>query len=325
MAPISKYDRILTGQIISVSSINNNCIVRLPEITDEMEVPLSYPFVSTTSGIRFMPNVGDVVQIGFNTQLVPRIIGFEMSLAKYQGNLELDQQGKTWFRKLNPGDVLIYGGRSDSELYISSNGEVSLGSGVNVLSLDAIRRSIDVICGSFRLETLNGVTVRGGSTYRIVPPSTIEQVIPERVEFAFDINGLTGKIVDMKAGNVLDSLGIPEVGVGGPKLFSLKTYVGAIPVGEIYMDALTTVITNQASVDIDAPVIRLGGIIAVQPAVLGTQLTTLLTTITNQVIILAGAVEPRNGQEAVVAGVIAQLQALVPTINTILSSKVTLI
>lgn len=324
MAPISKYTKILTGQIISVSTLNNSCLVRIPEITDEMEVPLSYPFVSTTSGIRFMPNVGDNVQLGFNTQLVPRILGFEMNLTKYQGNLQLDQQGKTWFRRLNPGDVLLYGGRGDSELFISSNGEVSLGSGVNVLSLDAIRRSIDGLCGSFRLESLNGVTIKGGNAYRTVPPQTIEQVVPNAVEFAFDINSLTGKIVDMKAGNVLDDLGVPEVGVGGPKLFSLKTYAGVIPVGEIYMDSLTTVIKNEAVVNLDAPIIRLGGIVAIQPAVLGTNLTTLLTTLVNQVIILAGSVEPRSGQEAAVAGVITQLQALVPTINTILSTKVVL-
>ena len=320
----SRFDKITRGQILAVNPLSNKCLLRLSEIVDEVEAELTYPFISSLSGIRFMPRVGDTVLVGYTSGLVPKIIGFELMPNQNETSIELSNTGQQWYRKLNPGDLVIYGGRGDSELFISSNGEVSLGSGVNVLSLDAIRRSIDGLCGSFRLESLNGVTIKGGNVYRTIPPQPIEQVVPNTVEFAFDINSLTGKIVEMKAGNVLDDLGVPEVGVGGPKLFSLKTYAGVIPVGEIYMDSLTTVIKNEAVVNLDAPIIRLGGVVAIQPAVLGTNLTTLLTTLVNQVIILAGSVEPRSGQEAAVAGVITQLQALVPTINSILSTKVVL-
>ena len=320
----SKYDKILIGQITAVDAELNRVNVIIPEITDEMIVPLSFPFVSSMSGIKFMPRSGDQVLLGFSSHIEPRILGYVLDANLDKINKEMNTKGLNFYRTLDPGDVLIYGGRGETELFLSNDGFLQLGSGVNSIKLDTLRRCIEAYCGTFELNTYNGVTAVGGTVQRTMPGSTIPQTIPGMVEFGFTIQGLTGKLVEMKAGNVVDDLGIPEAGDTGLKAFSLKVYAGVVPIGELYFDGLTMGVTAP-NLDLDCGLIKLGGVLAVSPAVLGTPLAALLNSILANMVSLCGAVMPKDSSGATtIALVTAQLTSLIGQIPTILSEAVVL-
>jgi len=318
---MEQYNRILVGSVVSVSYLTNRVTLSIPEITSDVVAPIAYPFVSLASGIRFLPRVGDSVLVGFGTQITPRILGYYLDDQQHQANLDLSRRGQCWYRSLEPGDIVIYSGSGETELFLSNSGLLRIGSGVNILSLDSLRRSIEGVCGSFNMSTLNGVSVAGGNPVRTLPSSNIPQVIPNMVALELAIQGMTGKVVEMKAGNVLDDLGVSEVGDTGPKAFSLKVFAGAIPIGELYFDPLTIGV-KAPNLDLDGNTIRLGGLLAITPAVLGAPLVTLLTDMLTNLITLCGAVKAKEGMDSVVDLVEVNLQTLITTVAGILSERV---
>lgn len=318
----TKMDKVMRGQIRSVSEETNRVTAIIPEINDEMEIPISYPFISRSSGIKFIPNIGDIIIVGFTPQLTPKILGFELMDAQHSGNKQLAKDEKCWYRRLEPGEVLLYGGTGDSEVYISNQGAVNISSGVSSINIDSVRRCIEGICGSFKYESLSGVTIKGGPVTRTLPATPLEQIIPGMVEFGMGIDALTGRVVDMKAGPALtNEIGLPDIGASGlPKMFSLKVAAGSIPgvvsipLGEIYMD--------MASITLDAPIIRLGGLLAVKHVVLAEPLGLLLAGLFTSLSTLCDAVEPKSGMGATIVAIRGQIGALSTMIPGIASTKV---
>lgn len=310
------YDKVLSGVITAVDEINNMVNVRVPEVSDEFRVAISFPFVSFSSGIRFLPRVNDTVLIGFTPQYEPKMLGFENKLNVHQGNSDLAQSGVNLYRKLSPGELVLYGGSGASEIFLSNTGVVNISSGVNVINLDNLRRMIESTCGTFSVQTLPGASMRMGYCVRTLVPGQLETGVPGITEVNIGVNGLTGKIFEFKAGTaVIDDLGLPEVNpLGFPKQFSFKVLAGLIPIGEIY--------GGLDSVGIDAPIIRLGGLLAVNHVALGEPLAVLLNSLLAQLITLCGAVEAKSGQSATITAVAAQITALLATVPTILSTKV---
>jgi len=315
------YNRLIRGHITSVDINKNTCTVLSADKSGEYECYLSHPFISSTSGIRFAPRGGETVLVSFSAIGVPTIVGFILEQQKIEA--QRANKDKVFFRELKSNELVIYGGATgDSEIYIDQNGNIQIGAGVSVLNLDPFRRTIDFITGSLRGSTLNGVNVDMGNVIREIAGQT--QVIPETVEFRAHVETKDLSVVDVKFGNVITDSGIPDVSSRAlPKVFSLVTYAGIVKLGEIYVDQgglIEVTSTNQLS--IDAPLIQLGGNLALSSLVKGEVLNSQLTEIINILIEALGALKPKEGFESVPATLITQLTTLLGQIPLNLSSSV---
>ena len=319
---MDKYSKILMGQVLGVSAVTNTVMVRIPEITETVTIPLTYPYISSLSGIKFLPRVGDVVMLAYSPQLVPKILGYELMKAQHFGNQQNALDGKLHYRELEPGDILLYSGYGETEVFLSNQGVIQLASGVNIIKLDAVRGTIEGICRSYQMKTTNGIQANIGYVQRIIPPNLLPQGIPGTVAFELGILGLTGKIMEMKTGTVINDLGLPEVGANAlPKVFSLKVFEGILPLGEIYMNQGMLGLTSAGEVMIDAPLIQLGGLLAIHPAVRGDLLVTLLTTLITEVFNLGGYLQPKDDMDAPVAVSRANVIALLEQLAELVSVK----
>ena len=303
------YDRIMTGQIIGITlkeGLRCSCMVRLVEKPEDVTIELSYPFVSISSGIRFVPRVGDKVLVGWTPNLVPYIIGFLL------GDIEdkFDKVDLLFLKELNQGDIVLYSGLGETEVLLSSKGYLNLGSGVSLIRLDSLRRVIDFISSFIRSRTLNGVDMRYGRVVRDIDGQEVS--IPNMVEFFVGVEKQTGEAVELKIGDVVDKLGVSDVS----KLFSLNVQVANVPISEIYIEKTGAINLYNNNF------IRLGGVIAVHPIIKGDVLVGLLESIFSTIDDIFSCFKVNEGMEAVLTMNKIKLNSLVGSLSTSLSNSV---
>lgn len=315
------YDKLLRGQIMSVDPVRNLCTVLVSDALSEVECSLIYPFVSGNSGIRFMPKGGEYVLVSFSPIGVPRIVGF--MLPSKQIEVYEAEKDRIFLRKLDPGDVCIYTGENVSEIFLSDKGQVEIGAGITSAQFDAVRRAIEFISGMIRWTLLSGVSLGAGYVIRNI--AGMDQRFTGQVEFRVDVENATGKLASLKMGNVLDENGIPEIGdSGGMKLISLKSYLGIVPIGEIYFGAGGDVmIKGKTSVTVFAGVLNLGGVLAAYSSVRGEILVEIIQALIQQIVTALRVVDTSN--PPVVEGVVASLQTLSGSLSSMLSPTVRII
>ena len=303
------YNRIMTGQIIGITlkeGLRCSCLVRLVEKPEDVSIELGYPFVSISSGIRFVPRVGDKVLVGWSPNLVPYIIGFLLS--DIEG--KYDKVDLLFLKKLNQGDIVLYSGLGETEVLLSSNGYLNLGSGVSIIRLDSLRRAIDFVSSFIRSRTLNGVDMCYGRVVRDIAGQEVS--IPDMVEFFVGVEKQTGEVVELKIGDVVNKLGVPDVN----KLFSLSVQVANVPVSEVYIE-------KTGAIDLYTNTfIRLGGVLAVHPVIKGDVLVNLLKSIFSTIDDIFSCFKVKDGMEVVLAMNKIKLNGLVDSLSTSLSSSV---
>jgi hypothetical protein len=320
MPPVDIYNRLVRGKVTSIDIKRNTCRVLIHDKTGEFTCFLGHPFISSSSGIRFAPQGGETVLVNFSATGVPTIVGFILEpkrIEEQEANKE-----EVYFREIKPGELVLYGGAGDSELYIDNQGKIEMGAGVNVVSLDPFRRVLEFVTGSMSGMTLNGAKIDLGNVARDIAGQT--QIIPEAVEFRAQVETKDLSVVDIKFGNVISNLGIPDVSSRLiPKVFSLATYAGILKIGEIYVDKLGLVeatSTNQLS--IDAPLIQLGGNLALNSLVKGEILISQIGQLISILNRAFGAFEIKPGFESIVTGLLGEMSALLGQLPSALSPTV---
>lgn len=315
---IDLYDRLLIGQILSVDPVSNTCSVNLLDKAKEISCHLGQPFISANAGIRFMPVGGETVVLGISPAGAPTIVGFILDphLIELWKNdaLRNEDERELYNRDLKPGDIRLYTGNSGAEVYLSSTGRVEICSGMAIVSLDNLRHAVEFISNNVKYSLLSGVNMNSGFVTRTI--AGVEQRIPGMVEYNLEVEKLTGKVAKLQMGDVINDYGIPEVGATTlGKTFSLKTYAGIVPIGEIYMDlAGETVISGTT--------IRLGGMLSSFSLVRGETLATIITQLVTAITTAFGATQAKEGMDAVITGAIAQMTSTLSLLPTILSPTV---
>jgi len=314
------YNRVLHGRILSIDVVRCLCKVLLTDKAHTVTCQLCYPFVSGNSGIRFMPKGGEEVLVAFSPIGVPRIIGFVFPSSLQ--NTYAENEGTVLYRKLSPGDIVLYAGTGGAEIYLSDSGNVEIGSGVTAINLDTVRRSVEFVTGMIKWTMLSGVDLSAGYVVRNIAGTP--QRFPGLVEYRVDVNNVTGRVAGLKMGDVIDDLGIPELGWAGlPKRFSLKSYLGILPIGEIYSDAGGG-ITVQANRDVSVVggIVYLGTLAAAFSAVKGEVLVAQMQSLISAIASAFGFVQAKPGEDAALAGAIGQISALAGSLSTMLSVNV---
>lgn len=314
------YNRILSGKIMEVNAPKCTCKVQLTDISSTVECQLGYPFVSGNSSIRFMPKGGESISVGFTPMGVPKILSF-FAPPEYL-KLMQDIAGETFYRELNPGDIVLQAGPSGAEVYLEDNGNVSIGSGASIIQMDALRRAVEFITGMIRWTLLSGVDLSAGYVIRNI--EGVEQRFPGLVEYRVEVNNVTGKVSGLKMGDIVDELGVPEIGLQGlTKNFSWKSYVGLIPVGEVYADKGGG-ITVQGSRDVTivGGVVYLGTLAAAFSAVKGETLVLQIQQLITAVTTALNLCQAKPGEDAALAAAIGGISAISATLPTVLSPTV---
>jgi len=318
MSVINLYDRLLFGKISSVDPVTNTCLVKLLDKSKEITCFLGIPFMSANAGIRFMPVGGETVVLGINPAGVPTIVSFilDPDLVKLweSDDAKPEDERELYKRNLKPGDIRLYTGNSEAEVYLSSDGRVEVCSGMAVVSLDSLRHAVEFISNTVKWSLLSGVNMNAGFITREI--AGVEQRIPGMVEYNLEIEKVTGKIASLKMGDVVNDYGVPEVGVLSlPKTFSLKTYAGIVPIGEVYMDLSGEVVVSGTT-------IRLGGVLSSFSLVRGETLVTIITQLVNSIITAFGATQAKEGMDSVILNSIASMTSTLAILPTVLSPTV---
>ena len=236
--------RIQRAIIMDVNESNGTCTVSFDNTMGErpgVQLPFYVHFGRKnqrrkTAWQRFMPQPGDVVLVGFDSNSEARIVGYE-ALGYEQLSTIQDEEGKFGFRDLKAGE---FDQKSGGGAYLRGDaiGTLFLAGGMSSIALDKKNYEIRVNSGMVK-ETLGTSIFRRGVVKRTPIPFQSElpakatvgvlpidklgptsAVLGDLYEFTADIRAaaapsspLSQKVVLFSLGNVLDPmLSLPVVG-----------------------------------------------------------------------------------------------------------------
>lgn len=286
------------------------------------------------SWIRYMPQVYDYVKVAFGPDNRPEVVGYACwgdlpsergprghlgGYAQFSRGRQEGVNGLDTFFRLNPGEWDL---RSSGNAYVrgSQFGTLLLAGQGTQIELNGERDQFNARSGLFSLSGA-GARLRLGQVKRTVPPSVQDEIVAgSGTEFDCQvgqdlIGGTRFEWFRTRAGDLRDSLGVPEIGgpTGAlPLVFKEEVYDGllqtpssAIPLsrevdssgnvsisygGVLTNPAPQVTITGAAAgsyahtgflnTRIDSTTVTLGSAGAAQPAVRGTELLTLLSALT---------------------------------------------
>lgn len=325
------FDRLVLAQIIRVDPDNNECSIRyLDSIGDVDRVDINLPFASAGAqvfaGIRYMPEVGDIVIVGLRADYSPQIVGFK--IINFAQLTENAKDGKTLFRKLRPGEIAI-STKGGAEIYWSKDGYLFLAGRSNSLIFDIAKNRIYGVTGTWQVDA-GDVEYKIGNVRRTVGGISLP------------VSGITGflseffvrikKIITFIFGDVVDDAGVQKKSKFGSDLIMLLEWLGF----KVEIDLAGNLVLKLSNVDIESDLswkiktlsyivnsvnIQLGSESATIPAVLGTPLVNLLVQIAtaNVALINASTLDP-----ATKTALTSSMNAVITGASSILSTKVKL-
>ena len=259
------HNRVNIGQIVGVRPADGIIQVRLTTgAVHKMPIPV-YGFSppirdgdnqtlrsgTLSSWIRYMPQVGDYVKIGFGPDNRPEVLGAATwgdlpserappgqlgGYAQITRARDRGEPGLETFYTLNPGEWDM---RSSGNAYVRGTrfGTLTLAGGGEQLQLKKEQEESDWRTGLLNFDS-TGATIRLGNVKRLLTGGFEETVVPGSAkEWALTVAQDTAvqttlDFYSQRAGDLRDSLGVIEVGVAGPLRFQEQVFDGAIQAGQ---------------------------------------------------------------------------------------------
>jgi hypothetical protein len=244
-------NRICIAQIDSINPATGVASVSVNGTQQKLNVVIPIPALSihsfASSWMRFMPQKGDYLKIGFGTDGRPEVLGmaawgekipetltksppsgrFIGGYAQIQDLANRKLGGLSAFAQLNPGEWDM---RSSGDGYIhaSNRGRLLLAGGPVQIQLDKQNNEHRGRSGLWEWSDGEGTTLRLGDVKRRLLPTDFHDTLIIGTGKEWDLLVETGGLVSLpmyqhRCGDVRDSLGIPEL-LSGIPLRSRTTY-----------------------------------------------------------------------------------------------------
>ncbi len=268
------FKRLAQAQIVSVDTGTNTCTIQYLDTLGVVSgVQINYPYISAGgsqwAGIRFMPDKGDIVIVGFRADNFPEIVAYK--LANYKQLTQVNADKKGFFRALNPGEISI-ATKGGAEIYLSKDGYVLIAGKTNSLVFDIEKSRIHALTGTWQVDS-GDVEFRFGNVWRTI--AGVKRVIENGVTFLKELAFDFGTLISGAFGNVTDDNGVPKQSQLSASLVAQLIGAGF----EVQIDVEGNVIIKATVNVFNSSDIRLGGTGASDPAVLGNEIKTALTDI----------------------------------------------
>lgn len=231
-------NRIQRAMIVDIDRSKGTCTVEFDSTPGERS-GVNLPFYvhasvpgkrSKTAWSRFMPQVGDMVLVGFDSNSIVRIVGYDMLSYETITNIQ-NEEGKFGWNDLKSGEFDV---KSSGGAYIrgEATGLLYLAGGMTSIQLDKKNQEIRKTAPTIK-ETSNMCSFRRGIVKRSpapfmpeatakatkgilpippgVPGAAIDPVLPDVYEFTVDLRGsvtpsspISMPIAFLSIGNVMN-------------------------------------------------------------------------------------------------------------------------
>jgi hypothetical protein len=248
------------GQISSIDKDNNKINIKwlYPMIGLLSDIDISTPYIGYKSGIRFLPEVGSILAVGF-AEDIPVILSYNLPMNfGDMKNMAKDPYGNnTYIKDLNEGEISLTS-IQNSEIYLHDDVEIR-DSGVDSIILNSTDSSITLESLQLYMKneagkidmgmiTRNGkiITDTGGSVTEITGGNALTELkitINELADASINSSSVSNKsLAEITVGTVVDDSGnILATSDGEQIALQIKMSSGALIVidkkGKMYVQA----------------------------------------------------------------------------------------
>jgi len=257
---LAKKFSLRIGQILSVDKENNKINLRwlFPLVGSLSEIDITSPYMGYKSGIRFLPEVGSIIAVGYSED-IPIILSYNLPMNfGDMKNASKDPKGdQSYIKDLNEGEISLTSVQG-SEIYIHSDLEIKdsgvdsilLKSEDSSINLDSLQLYINNEAGnlSMGMITRNGriVTDDGSSVTSVTGGNALTELkitVNELADASINSSSVSNTaLAEITVGTVVDDNGnILATSDGEQIALQVKMSSGAIVVidkkGKMYIEA----------------------------------------------------------------------------------------